>query len=312
VINPGDGLLVLNALREIQKWDDFKNLNYNVAFYADQRYEIMGGAFDEMTEGGSLSETNQPEVDEELLRPNRNPLFPKLIFSKHKVAESEWGNIELREAHITILIDRFSTKVLTRPTQPPPGSFCVHNLPAEYRADFDASGDSATWSRKVVPSQNSELLPSDICAQLLFTSIDDLSRLSACYYDWGNSLDRTPAIQLELSDTDKHLINHIHERSDWVFTIDRNFGIEYFDNPRAGSGAVRSYLIDYSPEFLDGVGDRLIISTFWLSEIESIISDGLKKMGIPDTGFHASQILDVLKSISGRLALKQDRNSHSG
>jgi hypothetical protein len=93
-----------------------------------------------------------------------------------------------------------------------------------------------------------------------------------------------------------------------VFTIDRNFGIEYFDNPRTGGGAVRSYLIDYSPEFLDGVGHRLIISTFWLSEIEGIISDGLRKMGIPGTGFHATQILDVLKSVSGRLALKLINN----
>lgn len=308
VINPGDGLLVLNAIREIQKRDDFKELNYDVAFYADQRYEIMGSAFDEMTEGATLSESNQPDVDEELLRPNKNPLFPKLTFSKCKVAEVDWRSTELREAHITILIDRFSTKVLMRQTQPPPGSFCMHNLLAEYRADFDIKGDSATWSRKVVPNQNTELLPGDTCAQAIFHATDGLTRLAACYCDWGNSLDRVPAIQLELSDTDKHLINHIHERSDWVFTIDRNFGIEYFDNPKTGGGAVRSYLIDYSPEFLDGVGHRLIISTFWLSEVEGIISDGLKKMGIPGTGFHATQVLDVLKSISGRLALKLINN----
>jgi hypothetical protein len=308
VINPGDGLLVLNAIREIQKCEEFKELNYDVAFYADQRYEIMGSAFDEMTEGATLAEGSQPDIDEELLRPNPNPLFPKLTFSKRKVTAAEWGNAELREAHITILIDRFSTRVLTRQTQPPPGSFSMHNLLAEYRADFDVKDDSATWSRKVVPNQNTELVPGDTCAQILFEAIDGLTRLSACYYDWGNSLERVPTIQLELSDVDKHLINHIHERSDWVFTIDRNFGIEYFDNPRTGGGAVRSYLIDYSPEFLDGVGHRLIISTFWLSEIEGIISDGLKKMGIPGTGFHATQILDVLKSISGRLALKLINN----
>lgn len=309
VINPGDGLLILNAIRLIQKGDDFKDLNYDIAFYADQRYEIMASAFDEMTEGTTLAEGSQPDVDEELLRPNKNPLFPKLTFSKRKLTEGDWRTTDFRESHITILIDRFSTKVLTRQTKPPPGSFCLHNLLAEYRADFDVKGDSATWSRKVVPSQNPEL-PStgSACAQPLFQAIDGLTRLSASYFDWGNSLDRVPAIQLELSDTDKHLINHIHEHSDWVFTIDRNFGIEYFDNPRSGGGAVRSYLIDYTPEFLDGIGHRLIISTFWLSEIEGIISDGLKKMDIPGTGFHASQILDVLKSISGRLALKLINN----
>lgn len=308
VINPGDGLLVLNAIREIQKIEEFKALNYDVAFYADQPYEIMGSAFDEMTEGATLADGSPPEVDEELLQPNKNPLFPKLTFSKRKVPEGDWKETELRESHITILIDRFSTKVLTRHTQPPPGGFCLHNLLAEYHADFDVKGESATWSRKVVPIQNSELYAGDTCAQMLFECVDGLTRLAACYYDWGNSLDRVPAIQLELSETDKHLINHVHEHSDWVFTIDRNFGIEYFDNPRTGGGAVRSYLIDYTPEFLDGVGHRLIISTFWLSEIEGIISDGLKKMGIPGTGFQATQVLDVLKSISGRLALKLINN----
>lgn len=308
VINPGDGLLVLNAIREIQKREDFKYLNYDVAFFADLRYEIMGSAFDEMTEGSNLSETNRPDIDEELLLPNKNPLFPKLTFSKRQVLESEWRQTELREAHITILIDRFSTKVLTRSSQPPPGSFCLHNLLAEYEADFDLTGESATWSRKVIPDLTSELMQDDMTARLLFESVDGLLRLAASYHDWGNSLDRVPAIQLELSDTDKHLITEIHERSDWVFTIDRNFGIEYFDNPRFGGGTVRSYLIDYTPEFLDGIGHRLIISTFWLSEVEGIISDGLKKMGIPGTGFHANQVLDVLKSISGRLALKLINN----
>lgn len=309
VINPGDGQLILNTIREIQKSGQFDDLNYDIAFYGDLRYEVMGSAFDEMTEEAVLSEGSQPEVDEALLKPNRNPLFPKLTFSKKRVREADWKGMELREAHITVLIDRFSTKVLMRPTGRAQGSFCLHNLIAEYRADFDIKGESATWSRKVIPNQNRELADGDTCAVGIFKTDDDLLRTSACFYDWGNSIEKVPAIQLELSDTDKHIISKIHECSDWVLTIDRNFGIEYFDNPRSAPGVtVRSYLIDYTPEFLEGVGHRLIVSTFWLSEIEGLIQDGLKKMGIPGTGFHAAQILDVLKSISGRLALKLINN----
>jgi hypothetical protein len=309
VINPGDGQLILNTIREIQKSSQFDDLNYDIAFYGDLRYEVMGSAFDEMTEEAVLSEGSQPEVDEALLRPNRNPLFPKLTFSKQRVKEADWKSTELREAHITVLIDRFSTKVLMRPTGSTQGSFCLHNLIAEYRADFDIKGESATWSRKVIPNQNRELADGDTCAEGIFKSDDSLLRTSACFYEWGNSIEKVPAIQLELSDTDKHIISKIHECSDWVLTIDRNFGIEYFDNPRSAPGvSVRSYLIDYTPEFLEGVGHRLIVSTFWLSEIEGLIQDGLKKMGIPGTGFHAAQILDVLKSISGKLALKLINN----
>lgn len=308
-INPGDGQLVLNAIREIQKSGQFDDLNYDIAFYGDLRYEIMGSAFDEMMEEAVLSEGRQPEVDEALLKPNRNPLFPKLTFSKQRVREVDWQDTELREAHITVLIDRFATKVLMRPSANTQGSFCLHNLIAEYRADFDIDGESATWSRKVVPNQNRELADGDTCAERIFRADDSILRTSACFHDWGDAVDKVPAIQLELSDTDRHIINKIHECSDWVLTIDRNFGIEYFDNPRSAPGiAVRSYLIDYTPEFLEGVGHRLIVSTFWLSEIEGLIQDGLKKMGIPGTGFHAAQILDILKSISGKLALKLINN----
>ena len=45
VINPGDGQLILNALREIQKSGQFDDLNYDIAFYGDLRYEVMGSAF---------------------------------------------------------------------------------------------------------------------------------------------------------------------------------------------------------------------------------------------------------------------------
>jgi hypothetical protein len=309
VINPGDGQLILNTIREIQKTGEFDDLNYDIAFYGDLRYELMGSAFDEMMEEMILTEGSQPEVDEALLKPNLNPLFPKLTFSKKRVKEMEWKDTELREAHITVLIDRFSTKVLMRPTGTAQGSFCLHNLIAEYRADFDIKGESATWSRKVIPNQNRELLEGDTYAQDIYRADDALLRISSCFYDWGNSLEKVPAIQLELSDIDKQIISKIHECSDWVVTIDRNFGIEYFDNPRSAPGvSVRSYLIDYTPEFLEGVGHRLIVSTFWLSEIEGLIQDGLKKMGIPGTGFHAAQILDVLKSISGKLALKLINN----
>jgi DNA helicase HerA-like ATPase len=309
VINPGDGLLVLNAIREIQRSGDFEDLNYDVALYGDLRYEVMGSAFDEMTEERVLTDGSQPDVDEDLLRPNRNPLFPKLTFSKQRTTEEQWKTTELRESHITILIDRFATKVLTRPIGSGLGSFCLHNLIAEYQSDFDLKGESATWSRKVVPNHSPELTEGDRCAEVIFKLNDSLLREGSCFYDWGNSLNKVPAIQLELSDTDKLIISKIHECSDWILTIDRNFGIEYFDNPRSAPGvAVRSYLIDYTPEFLEGVGHRLIVSTFWISEIEGLIREGLRNMGIPGTGFHAAQILDVLKSISGKLALKLINN----
>jgi len=306
VINPGDGLVVLNAIRLLQADDDFKDMNYDVAFYGDMRYEMMGNAFDRLTEENLSAEGMEKDVDEELLRPNPNPLFPKLLFSKKKVKEHIWPNTNINESHLTIIIDRFATKALTRPVGQGVGSFSLYNLLAEYRTAFDMKDDMATWSRKIIPNQNVEIREDENWARLLYEISDRLLRLSSCFFNWGKTLSEVPAVQLELSAVDKYIINHVHENSDWVLTIDRNFGVEYFDNPRKSSG--NSYLIDYTPEFLDSVGHRLIISTYWLSEIEGLIKDGLKKMGIPGTGFHAVHVLDILKSISGKLALKLINN----
>ncbi len=66
VLNPGDGLLFLNTIRELQKMDDFKKLRYDITFYGSLGYELMGNAFDNLMNDSSSTET-RPEIDEELL-----------------------------------------------------------------------------------------------------------------------------------------------------------------------------------------------------------------------------------------------------
>jgi hypothetical protein len=311
VINPGDGYLILNTIRELQKDDQFKNLKYDITFYGSLGYELMGSAFDDLMNENDISEGIMSDIDEELLQPNNNPLFPKMFFSKIRVKDNQWDTIQLKESHITVLIDRFSTKTLTRQLGATAGSFFLNNLMAEYRSDFHIEASSATWSRKVIPSRNREIVEDDSVASMIFQTTKSMLGFSSSYFNWNNSFDQVPTIQLELSETDKHLISSIHENSDWVFTIDRNFGIEYFDNPVSSDVILKSYLIDYTPEFIDGIGHRLIVSTFWLKEIEKLIEDGLKKVDIPSSGFRAEEILNVIKSISGKLALKLINNPNN-
>ncbi|MBL0065792.1 MAG: hypothetical protein IPP38_12435 [Bacteroidetes bacterium] len=62
---------------------------------------------------------------------------------------------------------------------------------------------------------------------------------------------------------------------------------------------------------MDGVGHRLIVSTGWLNEIEKLIEDGLNKINIPTSSFRAVKILDIIKSVSGKLALKLINNPNN-
>lgn len=311
VLNPGDGLLFLNTIRELQKMDEFKNLRYDITFYGTLGYELMGSAFDELMNDEMLSEGSRPEIDEELLEPSHNPLFPKLFFSKVKVDPTKWTDVEFKEANVTVIIDQFVTKSISRPVGNVPGSYFLHSLLAEYRSEFNVMEDAVTWSRKVVPSPTAEIKEEYESAGLIYNIGKNVLGLSCSYYEWGKSVDYVPTIQLELNKQDRHILSEIHKRSDWVFTIDRNFGIEYFDNPVDSSPNLKSYLIDYTPEFMDGVGHRLIVSTGWLTEIEKLIEDGLKKINIPTSSFRAEKVLEIIKSVSGKLALKLINNPNN-
>ena len=310
VLNPGDGLLFLNTIRELQKMEDFKHLRYDITFYGSLGYELMGSAFDELMNETSRAEMGL-DIDEELLEPSHNPLFPKLFFSKVKVEGDEWIDVQFKEANVTIIIDQFVTKTISRPIGNVPGSYFLHGLLAEYRSEFNIMNDAVTWSRKVVPSITSDIDGGEDISSLIYSTGLDILGLSCSYFDWGKSIDHLPTIQLELEKKDRHILSQIHDRSDWVFTIDRNFGIEYFDNPADSNPNLKSYLIDYTPEFMDGVGHRLIVSTGWLNEIEKLIEDGLNKINIPTSSFRAVKILDIIKSVSGKLALKLINNPNS-
>lgn len=311
VLNPGDGLLFLNTIRELQKMDDFKNLRYDITFYGTLGYELMGCAFDELMSDITLTEGSRPEIDDELLEPSHNPLFPKLFFSKVKVEPDKWTEVQFKEANVTIIIDQFYTKTISRPVGNIPGSYFLHGLLAEYRSEFNIMNDAVTWSRKVVPSPTAEISEGNEISDLIYHIGLNFMGLSCSYFDWGKSIDHLPTIQLELEKKDRYILSQIHDRSDWVFTIDRNFGIEYFDNPADANANLKSYLIDYTPEFMDGVGHRLIVSTGWLNEIEKLIEDGLNKINIPTSSFRAVKILDIIKSVSGKLALKLINNPNN-
>jgi hypothetical protein len=311
VLNPGDGQLFLNTIRELQKMDEFKNLRYDITFYGTLGYELMGSAFDDLMKDETLSEGSRLDIDDELLEPSHNPLFPKLFFSKVKVDPTKWTEVSFREANVTVIIDQFVTKSISRPVGNVPGSYFLHSLLAEYRSEFNVMEDAVTWSRKVVPSPTAEIKEGDESAALIYNIGKNLLGLSCSYNEWGKSIEYVPTIQLELNRQDRHILSEIHKRSDWVFTIDRNFGIEYFDNPEDSNPNLKSYLIDYTPEFMDGVGHRLIVSTGWLAEIEKLIEDGLKKINIPTSNFRAIKVLDIIKSVSGKLALKLINNPNN-
>lgn len=323
VVNPGDAQLLLEAIKQLLERDLYRHLNFDLKFFAPTgtRHQFVGTAFDNLMEQRDDDEITRSkglsDTEEALLQPNANPLFPKLIYAKHTIDEL-LGDIEgAFESHLTFIIDFFGTTVATRDHDSPQRSSTLHNLLAEYVTDYTAGNTTATWSRMIAPNACPPLV-SDGNTQRLYCAHDTASHLAACFYDWGKSLTKYATVQLELTDDNgKHhlkMLRQIHEGSDWVFTIDRNFGIEYYDSPVQGESG--GYLIDYTPEFLDSVSHRLIISTHHRHEIESILRSGFSALLNPTgdeekeaiSSFTVGNVLQVLKSVSGKLALKLINN----
>lgn len=325
VINPGDASVLLEAIVRLIEDELYRDINFDIKFFTPPgtKNHLVAGAFDDLMEfrddrdysaGGDTS-----EEEEHLLQPNANPLFPKLIYAKHSIQDLLGDANGRFESHLTLVIDYFGTSVATRSHVGPPDSSALHNLMAEYVTDYTPGKTTATWSRLVAPNQCPPLV-SDGNTERLFQTQDVLSRLASCFHDWGKSLDKRITVQLELTDDNgkNHLkmLRKAHLTSDWVFTIDRNFGIEYYDDPTAGpAGESGGYLIDYTPEFLDAISHRLIISTYHQHEIESILKRGFSKLLETDDreapvidSYQVGRMLQVLKSVSGKLALKLINN----
>lgn len=101
-------------------------------------------------------------------------------------------------------------------------------------------------------------------------------------------------------------IECLHQLSDWVLTIDRFFGAEFFDSPNDPFLAELSqkYVIDYSPDFTEGLGDRLLVTTCWQEELTQIISDKLSALDLPYDDEVVSNVISALKSLSGSYVLQ--------
>lgn len=323
VINPGDGQLLLEAIKQLLERELYRGLNLDLKFFAPKgtRHQWVGSAFDNLMEqrdeDDMIRSKGISDIEANLLQPNANPLFPKLIYAKHGIDELLTDTEGKFESHLTFVIDFFGTTVATRAHAGPQWSSTLHNLLAEYLTEYTPGATTATWSRLIAPNQCPPLA-SDGVTETLFGAHAHLSHLASCFFDWGKSLDKYATVQLELSDGQgkNHLkmLRQIHTASDWVFTIDRNFGIEYYDDPMQGESG--GYLIDYTPEFLDSVSHRLIISTYHRHEVESILRSGFTTLLNTEGGeerevisnYTLDSVLQVLKSVSGKLALKLINN----
>ena len=101
---------------------------------------------------------------------------------------------------------------------------------------------------------------------------------------------------------DGALLHQAHRSSDWVITVDRTLGMEYFDSP--GSTRRPDYVIDFEGSADGGLGHHLVISSRSIDELRALLAPVIGQHGLAVDPRHAGTFFEQLRLLSGRLAFK--------
>ncbi|MBI2928748.1 MAG: hypothetical protein HYY24_24050 [Verrucomicrobia bacterium] len=96
------------------------------------------------------------------------------------------------------------------------------------------------------------------------------------------------------------VLSQLHCLCDWVVTMDRNAGIEYFDSPREAEAVFEAYVIDAVPE-RDHLGClQLITSTAHFDEVRHLLDATLTVMSLSSSTRDVA-CSDIERRVPGRL-----------
>jgi len=172
--------------------------------------------------------------------------------------------------------------------------------PLERRVSFD---DEPTWWLFLPPRTEGEKHPAGRAATDRLVRLNE-AVLRAAARHLGGGGEVWPVLTTRLSREGREAIDHLHRTSDWVVTVDRNACIEYFDSPREVRSVYDAYVIDCVPERGDLGSFQLVTSTTNIEEVRTLLDGVLGEMGLSGSERNCRMLLDHLKALSGRLAIR--------
>jgi hypothetical protein len=298
--NPGRAGILGDMLLELQKEPAFADLRYDLRlFVPDPDTPGVGEEIAALltTDGGTAAR----EADAFSI-PAETHLYPKLRFAVRATKDFRTSP-ETHTAHLSLLFDVFpAEEVAARKADPRHATAFVHGLVQEFSTEYHEDELTVAWRRLPRHGVAQPIEDAEELSDLLGSLAAAMSSATATIATGQSGIDLRPVVTLALGPDDRALLHQVHEVSDWVFTLDRNLGIEFFDH---GGHATRpDYLIDHSPDMASTLGHRLVITSRSVTELEALLRPVLEQYGLQAEGRHAVVLLDQLRSLSGRLALK--------
>ena len=249
--------------------------------------------------------------------------LPRLRWARKETGDPQTA------AHLAVAFDTFESRVEIDTGAAPTAPFRAFGLLSFFERGFEAA-PTPSW-RSVVPHSGSgEKHPSerghterldrlgrkieDAVARHVATGDAEPAQRSGWRWPWaastppGDAQRGAPVLRTAILPEKAESIRELHRLCDWVVTLDRNAGIEYFDSPRDHPDIYEAYVIDCVPEREDLGCLQLITSTSNVEEVHDLLDEALVRMGLSRTRRNAEFLLEYLKSLSGRLAIRLTGN----
>ena len=297
IFNPGAGSVIAGALLSLQQKREHADLRYDIRlFTSDPDSPVLGESLESMVRPGATVN----EAADAFATSTGSHLFSKLNLAKHALSEFH-ANAKDYPAHISVLLDVFPAEKLSI-AEKPQGITPLHGLIQDFDTEFVDDDSGTYWNKRPVVGRSLNADSQPACFDLLSFLSRHLCFATSAVAASGSSFKAVPVVTLGLNVAQRELIYEVHQVSDWVFTIDRNMGIEFFDH--GGRKNRPDYLIDYVPGASSQATHNLIISSRSSDELEAMLKPVLLRHGLSADGEQSVQILTNLRSLSGQLALK--------
>jgi DNA phosphorothioation-dependent restriction protein DptH len=233
--NPGNAGLIVDALLLVESERSRRYidspLRYELRLFTQSdRPDDVGEAVEDLT---NPDRQVKAEADAFTVA-GRNHLFPKLRFSRHQL-DDFLQNPRRFEAHVSLLRDLFPVAATAVANAGGRSSY-LHGLIQEQVTTFAGDEQHFYWQRQLTPRPTPELDEGPPVAALLASLLDKLGRREVAVVSGEPQPEQTAGLALDLPIAERSLLYEVHAVSDWVFTIDRYLGLEYFDSTPCPDG----------------------------------------------------------------------------
>ena len=221
------------------------------------------------------------------------------------------------DAHLAVVADftqpRITTTIPSADTTAPGGT-SLYGLVTRFVPELLDDGEELRWHHRIATDSVGRPEPHPAGPRFGDTLVDlHLALLRAGGKALGGLAGAVPILEVRLAADRRRLLELLHQNSNWVVTLDRFFALDYYDSPRDPrlQDLARTYVLDYSPEFAEGLGHRLLVTTAWRDEIGALLARAMDELGFAAIDESVSRLLHHLKTVSGRLALQSLESANS-